>query len=249
MAVPDRPIPYDALEAIFLDAGNTLVSIDFDWIADELEARNTPCSAQALRRAEAAARPWVSRQVEGPGAEARIDFSFSHYLGGILRALEDQGTALGRPRATLVTELAPVLKPPGETARLWSWILPGVPEALEAFRARGLKLAVVSNSDGSLEAGLRDQGLHGYFDAVLDSHLVGHEKPDPRIFEVALARTGVAPERALHVGDLFSADVVGARRAGVHALLLDPFGDWGDVDCHRLPDLRALAGLIGSASA
>ena len=59
-------------------------------------------------------------------------------------------------------------------------------------------------------------------------------------------RVGVRPERTLHVGDLYAVDVVGARRAGLHALLLDPFDDWSDdVDCPRSPDVLALArGLL-----
>jgi putative hydrolase of the HAD superfamily len=98
----------------------------------------------------------------------------------------------------------------------------------------------VSNSDGSVEQSLREQGIHGHFHAILDSHHVGFEKPDPRIFRRALEIAGSTPGRTLHVGDLYSADVVGARGAGLHALLLDPFGDWADVDCATLPDLTAL---------
>jgi putative hydrolase of the HAD superfamily len=105
----------------------------------------------------------------------------------------------------------------------------------------GLQLAVVSNSDGSVESGLIDQGLRPHFCAVFDSHEVGFEKPDPRIFERALAVCGANPARTLHIGDLYAADVVGARGAGVYPLLLDPFEDWGDVDCARLPDLPSVS--------
>ena len=109
---------------------------------------------------------------------------------------------------------------------------------------------VVSNSDGTVEDGLKDRGLHEYFDAVIDSHVVGFEKPDGRIFECAIAASGARAESTLHVGDLYFADVVGARGAGLHALLLDPFGDWeayGQVDCARLPDILALAERIDFA--
>ncbi len=244
MSVLDPAIPFDALEALFLDAGNTLVSIDFDWIAAELGERGAACSAPSLRRAEARARPWISSQVATPGAETRLDFSFEHYLDAVLRGVEEQGVRLGRQRAALVAELAPVLKPEGKSARLWSWVLPGVEAALASFRDRGLKLVVVSNSDGTVEDSMVACGLRDYFDGVIDSHLVGSDKPDPGIFEAALACVGARPERTLHVGDLYSADIVGARRAGLHGLLLDPFDDWGDVDCHRLPDLPALAGAL-----
>jgi HAD superfamily hydrolase (TIGR01509 family) len=122
-----------------------------------------------------------------------------------------------------------------------------VPEGLAAFRALGLRLVVVSNSDGTAERGLAAAGLRPYFEAVMDSAVVGYEKPDPRIFEHALAAIGGAPERAAHVGDLYHADVTGARAAGVHAVLLDPFDDWQAVDCERARDLPDLAARIAEA--
>ncbi len=75
------------------------------------------------------------------------------------------------------------------------------------------------------------------------------EKPDPGIFQHALSRCRHAPARALHVGDLYAIDVVGARRAGLHAVLVDPHDDWRDVDCIRFPDVPALAKAILSARA
>ena len=148
-----------------------------------------------------------------------------------------------------MAELAPVLRGPGLTARLWSWMLPGVPEALTAMREGGLQLAVVSNSDGSVEQSLETAGLRPYFGPVMDSFVVGHEKPDPRIFEHALEACAAHPERTVHVGDLYAADVVGARAAGVHPVLLDPFDDWGEVDCVTLPDIRTLGERVLEARA
>jgi len=78
------------------------------------------------------------------------------------------------------------------------------------------------------------------FESVIDSRIVGYEKPDPRIFEHALNVSGASPETTLHIGDLYHADVVGARAAGIHALLLDPYGDWINVDCELVPDMPAL---------
>jgi len=243
-------IPYGEIETVFLDAGNTLVSIDFPWIARELSLRGVDCGAEQLRRAEAAARPRVSRQLAEMGEPGRVDFSFALYLTGILERLEEvSGVDLGARLEELVEALGPVLAGPGRTARLWSWVIPGVPQALAAMAALGLKLVVISNSDGTAEQSLREQGLGDHLHAVLDSHHVGVEKPDPRIFMRALEVADAEPSRTLHVGDLYSADVVGARRAGLHAVLLDPFGDWPAVDCPTLPDLTALqAALLLSAT-
>ena len=233
-------IPWSELETILFDVGNTLVSIDFDWVSRELEERGIACGQAALQRAEAAARPEVSAGIVGRAAKESLE-TFTFYLRVVLQHLPT-ARDLGEERIEAVArELTPILRGPGRTQRLWSWVLPGVREALSAMSEAGLQLAVVSNSDGSVESGLIDQGLRAHFCAVFDSHVVGFEKPDPRIFERALAVCGANPARTLHIGDLYAADVVGARGAGVYALLLDPFEDWGDVDCARLPDLASVS--------
>jgi HAD superfamily hydrolase (TIGR01509 family) len=239
-------IPWGEIDAVFLDAGNTLVSIDFDRVATELAALGHACAPEALRRAEAAARPAVSRFVAARRSTESED-SFLFYVRAVLG--EVPGVAAGGPAAVAnaADALAPRLRFPGESWRLWRQVLPGVPEALASLRELGLPLVVVSNSDGSIERGLAETGLRGYFSAVVDSARVGVEKPDPRIFEHAVRHVGVSHDRALHVGDLYDADVAGARAAGVHAVLLDPFDDWGDVDCERAPDLGAVAQHLGAA--
>jgi putative hydrolase of the HAD superfamily len=92
--------------------------------------------------------------------------------------------------------------------------LPGVPEAVAELAAIGLRLGVVSNWDVALTGYLEELGLREHFAAIVTSAEAGAPKPDPRIFELALERLGVAPERALHVGDA-GADELGARAAGM----------------------------------
>src|SRR2546423_15622480 len=70
---------------------------------------------------------------------------------------------------------------------------------------------------------------------VLDSSAIGVEKPDPRIFRMALERSGLAPDEAVYIGDIYSIDVVGARAAGMQAVLLDPGRCWGARDCNLAP--------------
>jgi HAD superfamily hydrolase (TIGR01509 family) len=236
-------IPYHALTTLFLDVGNTLVSIDFDWVAEEVSARGLPCTAAALRRAEAAARPVVSGELERD-AFPSADEGFVLYLRLVLERLPAAREAGAERIEALSRALLPVLHRPGEADRLWRAVLPGVDEALARLRALGLELVVVSNADGSVERSLANLGLRHHFSHVLDSAVVGFAKPDPRIFREGLARAGAAPERTLHVGDLVHADVAGARRAGLHAALLDPYGDWPDVGCPVFPDVPALAAAI-----
>ena len=107
----------------------------------------------------------------------------------------------------------------------------------------------MSNSDGTVEQSLAEAGLRPYMTHVVDSALAGYEKPDPRIFLHALAHTGAAAERTLHIGDLYHADVLGARSAGIHALLLDPYGDWSALDCPVARHLTEVADAMAAARA
>jgi putative hydrolase of the HAD superfamily len=124
---------------------------------------------------------------------------------------------------------------------LWESIPEEVPGALARFRALGLRLVVVSNANGTVRAKLARLGLAPHFDLVVDSQEEGVEKPDPRLFEVALARAEARPAATLHVGDLYEVDVVGARAAGLQAALVDRGWLYEGVDCHRVPTLRELA--------
>ncbi|MFP3948167.1 MAG: HAD family hydrolase, partial [Longimicrobiales bacterium] len=82
-------------------------------------------------------------------------------------------------------------------------------------------------------------GLRHHFEFVLDSGTVGVEKPDPAIFRLAVDNLDLEPEECLYVGDLFPVDVVGARRAGLRALLVDPFGRM-DEEVDRISSVREL---------
>jgi HAD superfamily hydrolase (TIGR01509 family) len=103
---------------------------------------------------------------------------------------------------------------------LWSGGDAGTGRALTRLRDAGVRLGVVSNSDGRVEQALDAAGLARYFDVIVDSRVAGVEKPDPRIFRAALDRLGVEPAAALYVGDVYEVDVVGARGAGLDAALV-----------------------------
>jgi putative hydrolase of the HAD superfamily len=109
-----------------------------------------------------------------------------------------------------------------------------VPATLRALRARGLRLAVVSNWDVSLHEVLARTGLAELVDVAVASAEVGAAKPDPRPFAVALAALGVPAARAWHVGDSRAEDVAGARAAGVRPLLI---ARGGGGDLRRLDEL------------
>lgn len=115
--------------------------------------------------------------------------------------------------------------------------------ALDALAALGLPVAVVSNWDCSLHGVLAGLGVADRFAAMAVSAVVGARKPEPAIFGYALGALGVAPEAALHCGDLAAADCVGARRAGVQGVLLDRLGTAPDGPCPRIATLAELPAL------
>ena len=84
----------------------------------------------------------------------------------------------------------------------------------------------------------------GHLDFVLDSGEVGVEKPDRRIFDLALERAGIAAAEAAYIGDLYTIDVRGAGAAGLRPVLLDPGGFWGARDCAMAPDLLSAVRLV-----
>lgn len=90
--------------------------------------------------------------------------------------------------------------------------------ALRELKARGLRLAVVSNWDISLLGVLQRLGLAQWLDGVVTSAFVGARKPGAEIFQRALALVHARPEEAVHVGDSLEEDIVGAREAGIDAV-------------------------------
>ena len=116
-----------------------------------------------------------------------------------------------------------------DSATLWRRAIPGVREALHALLAAGVRLGVVSNAEGTCQARLAElavcqvgPGPGAPVEIVVDSHVVGVEKPDPRIFGFALSAMGLDPARCLYVGDSVRFDVTGARAAGLAPVLVTP---------------------------
>jgi putative hydrolase of the HAD superfamily len=125
----------------------------------------------------------------------------------------------------------------------WNVLIEGSLSALPAL-AECAQLAIVSNSDGTVERLLRGHGIGDDMVAILDSHVVGIEKPDPRIFEMVLVEIGVSPDNAVHVGDSVRFDVVGARNAGVRPVHMDPFGFCDETDHDHITALADVLKLL-----
>ena len=160
------------------------------------------------------------RETEGIVMRTHADGGFSWHQHLYRRLLALAGTA---GEADALDHAAAVMLREHRASNAWRRIGAGVRQALERLRAAGFQLAVVSNSEGTIEQMLTEIELRDLFDAVVDSAVVGVTKPEPRIFQIALDRLGVSPADALMVGDSPSADVGGARNAGIRAALIDPY--------------------------
>lgn len=230
-AVPPR------YRAVFLDVGGMLLHPDRAFILSCLQEHGFPADTAAYDAAEVVARERVAEKLRSgdsgdDAARARL------YWATLLEALSCDPAALSSIGAAIVAR--------NEEGRLWLEPEPGAADALAVLRRDGYVLAAVSNSDGRAETYLQAAGLRDLLDFVVDSAAVGVEKPDPRIFEIACERAGVAPHEAVHVGDIYEVDVVGARSAGLGALLVDPGHRHTSLDCERIRSVSELPGWLKS---
>ena len=228
MALPEP----SSVRTVLLDAGGVLVRPDFERVAEALRSRGVEAEASALRKAEALSK----RELDQEGT---IQRSTDEERGWAYFNLLLRHAGIERSPATDAALLE--LKGHHDRENLWDEVPEGVPGALEAMKEAGLRLAVVSNANGTVVRLLERLGFSAYFDLVVDSADVGVEKPDPRIFRIALEGTGAKLEETLFVGDIYHVDVVGGRAAGLRVILVDEAGLYPEVDCPRVGSLAELA--------
>jgi HAD superfamily hydrolase (TIGR01509 family) len=224
-----------AIDTIFLDAGGVLVFPNWDRVADALARHGIPTASAALAAVE-----WLAKHEVDTSAAGASDLVRGWLVFGRVFA------RAGITDAHAIDAAIGDLQDYHERFNLWEDVRPDVIPALRRLRASGRKLVVVSNANGRMRAALDRVGIGPHVDLVIDSFEESVEKPDRRIFEIALARVGSRAETTLHVGDLFHTDVVGARAAGLRAVLLDMADLYGDHDCERVRSLAALADLLGA---
>jgi putative hydrolase of the HAD superfamily len=127
-------------------------------------------------------------------------------------------------------------------------LFPDVIATLERLRAVDLRLGVVSNFEEWLERLLESLGVSAYFDVRVISGVEGVEKPDARIFHLALERSGMVPEESVYVGDSPSFDIAPAQAVGMFAVLLDRRGRYPEHPGPRVASLEELPDAIGVAA-
>ena len=220
---------------VLFDAGNTLCHLDHAFVAEVVSAHSHAVDAAAVAAADYRGKAAVDAEFRARrlGTDATRQ---RPYFDAILDAL--------RVDEAMRPAIAAAIAEENTRSTIWRVIHDDTPVVLAALRARGYTLGIVSNADGRIAAGMAACGLAPYFTAVIDSHVVGVEKPDARIFRLALDACGAQPDQAVFVGDIYEIDVQGARNAGIAPLLLDPLGLYDEVDCERIDGLGRLLELL-----
>ncbi|HEX2188183.1 MAG TPA: HAD-IA family hydrolase [Longimicrobiaceae bacterium] len=227
------------MKAIIFDAGNTLVWLDHPFLVQLLREQGVEATEEEIAAAEYGAKRVLDEQVRS-GAAGTDESRGRVFFREIFRQVGLADDRFGPVSERLYARHA--------ERNLWSSVRERTAETLEELRRRGYRLGVISNADGRVEALLESVGLRPHFEFVIDSARVGMEKPDPRIFRMGLERLGVAPEDAVYVGDIYEIDVVGARRAGMAAVLIDPLGRWTELDCDRVAGIHELPAWLDGAA-
>jgi HAD superfamily hydrolase (TIGR01549 family) len=212
---------YGGVRLLSLDAGNTIVFLDHRACADlAASALARSVDERAIERAEGVAKKRLdAKQLLAPLDDKEITPAW----GAFMATLVQIATGVEEARAA---DCARVLWAEHRRFNLWRKVPDGLVAAVAELRGRGVQVAVVSNSEGQLQTLFDNLGIGDAFDLVVDSHHVGVEKPDPRIFAPVLERFGVAAADVLHLGDTWATDVVGARAAGMRVALVDPYAHY-----------------------
>lgn len=231
-----RSFDAQSVEVIFLDAGGVLLNPDWERGSAILAAHGIAATSAQLAKAELTAK----RRMDDDGlSHTTSDIAREDgYLGQVVRAtgIEVSPDALRAAAADFEEEHL--------RDNLWSEMPAEVPGALSRLHDAGYRMAVVSNAEPNLRTRIQKAGLEPFFDALIISAELGIQKPDPAIFQAALDRVAVSAEHAVHVGDFYALDVVGARGVGIVPILLDTAGLSADRDCLRIASLSELAGLL-----
>lgn len=223
------------IKAVLFDAGNTLIWLDHPYIVQALAEHGVRTTMEALMAAEYDAKLLFDELARAGELDERARGRM--FFAEIFRRV-------GVPESDFPV-LAQRLFTRHAEKNLWGNVRERTVETLEELRRRGYRLGVISNADGRAGEALDAVGLREHFELIVDSGLVGFDKPDPRIFHHALERMGgVAPEQAVYVGDIYEIDVQGARAAGMRPILIDPLWKWDNRDCERIRGIHDLLDVL-----
>lgn len=222
-------------EAIFFDVGNTLLFPNWSRILSPLTERGVLPTHEQLRTLECQTKNEFDQMM---AHGEKPDQGFWHlFYTHLVDLLEIDDSVLLVKALTEATRLS----------ANWDRLRPGTREKLEEI-GECCRIAVISNADGKIAQVLEQCGIQNCFLSITDSGVVGWEKPHPAIFAAALKSLNVEAERALYVGDLYSVDYLGARQAGMAAMLFDIAGAYRERDVPRVESLDELRQVLSTVN-
>ena len=223
-------------DAVLFDAGGVLVLPDPTVLSPLLAPYGADPSIDAHRRAHYAAMAAKSAQSSAEWDWSVYNLAYVTSVGCRADEREHAAEVLDHTRS----------------AFLWRWAIPESVAALGALAAAGVPMGVVSNASGQIESILRWAGIcstdgvgAARMRVVVDSHVVGVAKPDPRIFDHALPHFAEFDRRRIaYVGDSVTMDVGAARAAGLHPLLVDPYDDHRGADYETIRSVGDVVAMV-----
>jgi len=222
----------DALQAMFFDVGNTLLFPDWNKMLAALHQRKITPGQEQLQAIERETKNEFDA-ISASGSAVDHGFwhiFYSHLLESL--ALDDNLLRDQLVRATRISAN-------------WCMIRPGTQERLHAL-GKKYRLGVISNADGRIAQVLEGCGIADCFQTIVDSGIVGQEKPHPAIFAAALRAMGSRPEQSLYVGDIYSVDYLGATGAGMRSILMDVCGAYRAREWPRVESLEELEAKLNA---
>ena len=232
-------------DAILFDAGGIFLLPDPISLGAIVRTHGGDGSIEKMMRAHYAGLERLDNVARESGRETIEGFSWDPYRDAYVEAAGISGTAAVAASEQLQKMFSPFL---------WRYPILESVAALWRMHLQGLPIGIVSNASGQVEATLANQcicqvgtGAGVPVLVVTDSHVIGTEKPHAGVFRDAIAvmnDKGIGNDRIAYVGDSFVNDVMGARNAGLHPILLDPYGDHANYDCERVASLHELLAFI-----
>lgn len=216
------------ISAVLFDVGQTILSPDYVFMQSLLADYHTRAELDALAKGAALGREKFLRGKQGDRWKEFFTF-WLQYVGA---------------NAQDIPTMLKLIHEHHHRVHLWNYVESTARETFEWLRAHNYRMAVVSNADGKVERMLKHLQLDHFFECIIDSQIVGVEKPDPAIFGFALERMQLAPQACLYVGDNYDRDVIGARRAGLTPVLIDPYEVVVEQDVPRIKMLVELTTLL-----
>jgi len=231
------------LRAVFFDAGLTLIHSQPTLAERYIQALGQRDIAATIEEVQAALKSAGALMLEASKADPDIwaadDKVQKHWQDYYINAFRDVGA--GAASEACAQELYDLYNRPG------AWTLfPDVLPALQKLHEQGYTIGVISDWATSLPANiLLPLGVGPYIDFMVVSATMREAKPSSGLYREALARAGAHPHEAVHVGDSYVNDILGARAAGIAGVLLDRDRLHNEpLDCPRITSLEELPELL-----